>query len=84
VPVAVHREGMALYRARVTPFAFLIGPTGEVLSKGLVNTAQGLNLLIQRSTEPNGNPDGSMGLNGGGAVRLMEVGDDGVASKGSR
>lgn len=48
VPVAVHQDGMARYGARVTPFAFVISPARKVISKGLVNTIQGLDLLAKQ------------------------------------
>jgi hypothetical protein len=62
VPIAVHRDGMSRFGARVTPFAFLIASTGEIVAKGLVNTTQGLDLLIQPTHRSNGHPREATGI----------------------
>lgn len=45
VEVGSSRDGLQIYQASVTPFAFLIGGDGIVRAKGLVNSRQGLELL---------------------------------------
>lgn len=58
VPVAVHPdESLAeRYKARVTPFGFLIDAEGVVRAKGLTNTYDHLELLLRMAHEQPDNP----------------------------
>ncbi len=56
VPVAVHSDSELAdkYKARVTPFAFLIDAEGIVSAKGLANNRSHLDMLLQMASEVNG------------------------------
>ena len=49
VPVLSHRTAIDQYKARVTPFAFVLDSAGRVLSKGLVNNQNHLDMLLSQS-----------------------------------
>lgn len=61
VPVAVHpdEELPDQYRARVTPFAFLIDAEGIVRGKGLANNRAHLEMLLDGPRDAQGRPNGA-------------------------
>lgn len=56
VPVALHSDSELpdTYKARVTPFAFLIDGEGIVRAKGLANNRSHLDMLLQMASEEKG------------------------------
>lgn len=49
VPVLASREAIDAYGARVTPFAFIVGPDRRIRAKGLASGAAGLHRLLARA-----------------------------------
>ena len=66
MPVASHPDDELSdkYKARVTPFAFLIDGEGVIRAKGLANNREHLDMLLRAASE--GPPDGenTAGRNG--------------------
>jgi methylamine dehydrogenase accessory protein MauD len=69
VPVAIlsDDELAGKYRARVTPFAFLIDGEGVIRAKGLANNREHLEMLVRMAKEQAGQPAGGPGRNGADA-----------------
>ena len=71
VPVATHPDDALpdRYRARVTPFAFLIDGEGVIRAKGLTNNREHLELLLRMAGEQRSEAAGEASRNGAAAER---------------
>ena len=75
VPVATHPDDelLDIYRARVTPFAFLIDGEGVIRAKGLANNREHLELLLRTGSEETNSSAGGAGRNGATAEERSVV-----------
>lgn len=75
VPVAVHPDHALAdeYKARVTPFAFVISGEGVVLAKGLANNRDHLEMLLRASRQETRRSE-KHGRNGAGEATPSAVG----------
>jgi methylamine dehydrogenase accessory protein MauD len=75
VPVAAHPDERLpdSYRARVTPFAFLIDAEGVVRAKSLANNREHLEMLLRAAAGAAGQQEGSRHRNGAQAEERTAV-----------
>ncbi len=72
VPVATHPDDdlPSKYRARVTPFAFLIDGEGVIRAKGLANNREHLEMLLRMASDGAADEARRQGRNGAAADEL--------------
>ncbi len=66
VPIAIHPDGALpdKYKARVSPFAFLIDGEGIIRAKGLANNRSHLEMLLDMARKEIDRAGGQTGRNG--------------------